>query len=48
MEEDCRGGQGLSWAVEPRGEKERERENVISNNNKLLAYSMSMLVFRGT
>jgi hypothetical protein len=26
MEEDCGGGQGLSWAVEPR----RERENVHS------------------
>jgi hypothetical protein len=26
MEEDCGGGQGISWAVEPRGERERERE----------------------
>jgi hypothetical protein len=24
-EEDCRGGQGISWAVEPRRERERER-----------------------
>jgi len=23
MEEDCGGGQGLSWAVEPRGEREK-------------------------
>jgi hypothetical protein len=28
MEEDCRGGQGLSWAVEPRRERERERESM--------------------
>jgi hypothetical protein len=26
MEEYCGGGQGLSWAVEPRRERERERE----------------------
>jgi hypothetical protein len=26
MEEDCGGGQGLSWAVEPRGGGERERQ----------------------
>jgi hypothetical protein len=26
LEEDCGGGQGLNWAVEPRGERERERE----------------------
>jgi hypothetical protein len=26
MEEDCGGGEGLSWAVEPRRERERERE----------------------
>jgi hypothetical protein len=25
MEEDCGGGQGLSWAVEPRGGGEREK-----------------------
>jgi len=25
MEEDCGGGQGLSWAVEPRGEREEPR-----------------------
>jgi hypothetical protein len=24
MEEDCGGGQGLSWAVEPRVERERD------------------------
>jgi hypothetical protein len=26
MEEDCGGGQGLSWAVEPRKEEEEEEE----------------------
>jgi hypothetical protein len=26
MEEDCGGSQGLSWAVEPRKKRERERE----------------------
>jgi len=25
MEEECGGGQGLNWSVEPRGERERER-----------------------
>jgi len=28
MEEDCGGGQGLSWAVEPRRERERERNKM--------------------
>jgi hypothetical protein len=31
MEEDCGGGQGLSWAVEPRRERERERKVSVIN-----------------
>jgi hypothetical protein len=27
MEEDCGGGQGLSWAVEPRRERERKSQS---------------------
>jgi hypothetical protein len=30
MEEDCGGGQGLSWAVEPRRERERERDEYFT------------------
>jgi ABC-type protease/lipase transport system fused ATPase/permease subunit len=37
MEEDCGGGQGLSWAVEPRGERERE----ISPRNYLASNEMN-------
>jgi hypothetical protein len=31
MEEVCGGGQGLSWAVEPK--REREREKIIDKKN---------------
>jgi hypothetical protein len=35
MEEDCGGGEGLSWAVEPKGggERERERELIMFISN---------------
>jgi hypothetical protein len=32
MEEDCGGGQGLSWAVEPR--REREKLKFAWHNNR--------------
>jgi hypothetical protein len=32
MEEDCGGGQGLSWAVEPSRERERERVHLEELN----------------
>jgi hypothetical protein len=36
MKEDCGGGQGLSWAVEPRGERERDRQS--SSFSHLMSY----------
>jgi hypothetical protein len=35
-EEDCGGGQGLSWAVEPTRERERERLYTYDNTDFLL------------
>jgi hypothetical protein len=28
MEEDCGGGRGLSWAVEPKGERHKWRDTI--------------------
>jgi hypothetical protein len=32
MEENCGGGQGLNWAVESRGERERESLTVTADS----------------
>jgi hypothetical protein len=50
MEEDCGGGQGLSWAVEPRRERERERERDFEDQihflQNALPFYTSLLLLR--
>jgi hypothetical protein len=47
MEEDCGGGQGLSWAVEAR-ERERERMHLlytVGTRNRLLVLTDNKFLF---
>jgi hypothetical protein len=43
MEENCRGGQGLNWAVEPRGKRERERENQPAATDRIMSSIIAAL-----
>jgi hypothetical protein len=41
MEENCGGGQGLNWAVQPGGvERERERENLLFKKYHLFPFQI--------
>jgi hypothetical protein len=41
MEENCSGGQGLNWAVEPR--RERERENQPAATDRIMSSIIAAL-----
>jgi hypothetical protein len=40
MEENCGGGQGLNWAVEPRRERKRENPKYVHIFNTLYIQNM--------
>jgi hypothetical protein len=44
MEEDCGGGQGLSWAVEPRREREGDRKAESGGRESLVLLFIELAI----